>query len=152
MTEETEERELIEAARLGDAKAFGRLIYPYDGVILKLALRISKSEQEARTLYRNVLIAAYENLSNFRFECKFNSWIYRYATAVSIDYLKKQRPQRPDTFEAALATLTPHERMTLEWKHYLGESLETISEVMGTDKETSAQALIRGIRKLHEVS
>lgn len=50
--------------------------------------------------------------------------------------------------DAALAQLSPRERMVFEMKHYQGMKLRAIGEVLGTSEETVKNSLFRATQKL----
>ncbi len=50
--------------------------------------------------------------------------------------------------QAALAKLTPRERMVFELKHYQGLRLRTIGEMLNTTEETAKNTLFRATKKL----
>ncbi len=61
--------------------------------------------------------------------------------------LGREMGQRID---AAVALLSPRERMIFEMKHYQGLKLRAIGEVLGTSEETVKNSLFRATRKLRE--
>ena len=86
---------LIRAAQRGDAAAFEELVRRYDRAVLRLALHITGSEQDAQDIYQEVFLRAYQSLSRFRFECSFYTWLYRITSNLCLDYLRKrQRSQK----------------------------------------------------------
>jgi RNA polymerase sigma-70 factor (ECF subfamily) len=52
--------------------------------------------------------------------------------------------------DAAVALLSPRERMIFEMKHYQGLQLRAIGEVLGTSEEAVKNSLFRATRKLRE--
>lgn len=52
--------------------------------------------------------------------------------------------------DAAVAQLSPRERMIFEMKHYQGLKLRAIGEALGTSEETVKNSLFRATRKLRE--
>ena len=145
-----DERTLIREAQRGSSAAFLQLVRNYDAAILALALRLTAAEPDARRLYRETMMGVYENLAEFRYDGAFSTWIYRHVTRVSLDYLRRTGTARHGAMDEALQELTPRERMAVEWKHYLGERLETIGEMLGATEEAAVKALTSGIRKLSE--
>src|SRR5579872_45222 len=71
---------LVRGAQRGDRAAFEELVRHYDHAVLRLALHLTGSEQEAQDIYQDAFLKAYRNISNFRFECSFYTWIYRIVT------------------------------------------------------------------------
>lgn len=81
-------------AQRGNAAAFEQLVRLRDRAILKLAFRLTGSESDAQDLYQEAFLKAYKNLSSFRFECCFSTWIYGIATNVFLGYLRKKRVRK----------------------------------------------------------
>ena len=84
-----EERSLIDGARRGDGAAFGELVRRYDRQVLRLALRLVRSEEEARDIYQESFLRAFRALPGFRFECSFGTWLYRIVSGVALDHLRR---------------------------------------------------------------
>jgi len=82
---------LIRQAQHGNLKAFEELVRHYDKAVLRLAFHLTGSEQDAQDVCQEAFLNAYRNLSNFRFECSFYTWIYRIVTNQSLDWLRRRR-------------------------------------------------------------
>ena len=85
---------LIREVRRGNHAAFEKLVYAHDRHILKLALRITGSQADAQDAYQEIFLRAFKKLTNFRFECKFSTWLYRIATNVCLDHLRRKRARK----------------------------------------------------------
>ena len=85
---------LIRAAQSGNLAAFEALVRQYDKAVLRLALHITGSEQDAQDAYQEAFLSAYQNLPSFRFECSFYTWIYRIVTNRCLDTLRRRRRSR----------------------------------------------------------
>jgi RNA polymerase sigma-70 factor (ECF subfamily) len=88
--------ELIRGAQRGDRAAFEELVHQYDQAVLRLALHLTGSEQDARDIYQDAFLKAYRNLGSFRFECSFYTWIYRIVTNLCLDHLRKRQVRKED--------------------------------------------------------
>lgn len=88
--------ELIRGAQRGDRAAFEELVRQYDQAVLRLALHLTGSEQDARDVYQEAFLKAYRNLGSFRFECSFYTWIYRIVTNLCLDHLRKRQVRKED--------------------------------------------------------
>jgi RNA polymerase sigma-70 factor (ECF subfamily) len=88
--------ELIRGAQRGDRAAFEELVRQYDQAVLRLALHLTGSEQDARDIYQDAFLKAYRNLGSFRFECSFYTWIYRIVTNLCLDHLRKRQVRKED--------------------------------------------------------
>src|SRR5439155_15289202 len=83
--------QLIRAAQQGDCTAFEQLVQRYDRLVLRLTVHLTGSEDDGQDIYQEAFLRAYINLSRFRFECSFYTWIYRIATNLCLDHLRRQR-------------------------------------------------------------
>ncbi len=92
---EDAERQLIEAAQGGDQGAFTELVRIYDHSVLRIALRLLRSPEDARDAYQEAFLKVYRKLDSFRFQCRFHTWLYRIATNVCLDHLRRRRA-RPE--------------------------------------------------------
>jgi len=99
----TDEAALIRAAQKGDQDAFEQLVRGYDQGVLRLAYRLLRSSEEAYDIYQEAFFRVYKNLHQFRFDCSFQTWLYRIVTNLCLDALRKRkvRKEEPATVETA---------------------------------------------------
>ena len=90
-----DEQALIREAQAGNRLAFEELVHRYDQDVLRLALNMMRRTEDAHDIYQEVFLKVYRNLHRFRFECSFYTWIYRIATNVCLDHLRR-RSSRPE--------------------------------------------------------
>jgi RNA polymerase sigma-70 factor (ECF subfamily) len=88
--------DLIREAQRGNRAAFEDLVRQYDHAVLRLALHLTNSEQDAKDIYQDAFLKAYRNLGSFRFECSFYTWIYRIVTNLCLDHLRKKQVRKED--------------------------------------------------------
>ncbi|HKQ87241.1 MAG TPA: sigma-70 family RNA polymerase sigma factor [Candidatus Acidoferrales bacterium] len=91
-----EEHALVRKAQEGDRQSFDELVRRYDRDVLRLALNIVHRPEDARDIYQETFLKVYRNLHRFRFECSFYTWLYRVATNVGLDYLRRRTTRRED--------------------------------------------------------
>ncbi len=89
--------ELIREAQRGSRAAFEELVRHYDHSVLRLALHLTGSEQDAQDIYQEAFLKAYRHLGNFRFECSFYTWMYRIVTNLCLDQIRKKKTRREDS-------------------------------------------------------
>src|SRR5947209_17816665 len=87
---------LIREAQRGNRAAFEELVRQYDRAVLRLALHLTGSEQDAQDIYQEAFLKAYRNVGNFRFECSFYTWIYRIVSNLCLDHLRKRQVRKED--------------------------------------------------------
>ena len=90
------ENDLIREAQQGSRTAFDALVRQYDQAVLRLALHLTGSEQDAEDIHQEAFLKAYRYLGNFRFECSFYTWIYRIVTNLCLDLLRRRKSRRED--------------------------------------------------------
>ena len=91
-----EDNEFIREAQKGSRTAFDALVRRYDQSVLRLALHMLGSEQDAQDIHQEAFIKAYRHLGSFRFECSFYTWMYRIVTNLCLDQLRRRKSRRED--------------------------------------------------------
>lgn len=91
-----DEMESIRAAQSGDRAAFEELVRVYDQGVLRLAMNLLRSPEDARDVYQETFLRVYRSLGNFRFDCSFHTWLYRIATNLCLDQLRKRKVRREE--------------------------------------------------------
>src|SRR5512146_1056498 len=91
-----QEMELIREAQAGSRTAFDALVRQCEHQVLRLALHLTGSEQDAEDIYQEALLKAFRYIGNFRFECSFYTWIYRIVTNLCLDQLRRKKTRRED--------------------------------------------------------
>src|SRR6202140_2670197 len=94
---------LIRAAQRGDQEAFEQLVTAYDQSVLRLAMNLLRSPEDARDVYQEAFLRVFRNLHNFRFDCSFHTWLYRIVTNLCLDQLRKRKVRK----EGASGVTTP---------------------------------------------
>jgi RNA polymerase sigma-70 factor (ECF subfamily) len=91
-----QDAELIREAQKGSRDAFDSLVRQYDQAVLRLALHLTGSEQDAQDIHQEAFLKAYRHIGSFRFECSFYTWIYRIVTNLCLDLLRRRKTRRED--------------------------------------------------------
>ena len=91
-----DDTQLIRGAQLGDAAAFEELVRQYDRAVLRLAVHLTRSQEDGQDIYQEAFLRAYINIGSFRFECSFYTWIYRIVTNLCLDHLRKRSSRYRD--------------------------------------------------------
>jgi RNA polymerase sigma-70 factor (ECF subfamily) len=88
---ELSDRELAVAARGGDMPAFETLVVRKTPAVVSLARRILGDAEDARDVAQMVFVRVWEQIGRYDDQYSFNTWLYRIATNLSIDYLRSSR-------------------------------------------------------------
>lgn len=96
MTPKTDEAALIRAVQGGDQDAFAQLVRSYDQSVLRLAMNLLRSPEDARDVYQEAFLRVYRNIHTFRFDCSFHTWLYRIVTNICLDHLRKRKVRKEE--------------------------------------------------------
>lgn len=91
-----DEATLIHAVQRGDQDAFEQLVRAYDQSVLRLAMNLLRSPEDARDVYQEAFLRVYRNIHSFRFDCSFHTWLYRIVTNICLDYLRKRKVRKEE--------------------------------------------------------
>ncbi|RYL94243.1 RNA polymerase sigma factor SigW [Sporolactobacillus sp. THM7-4] len=89
---EYKEKRLIKKVKKGDHQAFAELVDKYKNSVYSICLRMVGNSQEAEDLSQETFIRAYKHIDQFDTDRKFSTWIFRIATNLSIDFLRRKKP------------------------------------------------------------
>lgn len=172
--------EIIQRTLGGEPEAFNLLIRRWERHIYGLALRMLGQDDDARDICQETFLSAYRNLSKFRGDAKFSSWIYRIALncchtrlrgrgnrdlsldqqleeqgfepATSIEHLNDdlQREQIADMVKRALAGLPPEMRQVIIMKEYQGLKFHEIAEILDIPVSTVKTRVYTGLNQLKQ--
>lgn len=96
MTDRSDEGTLIRAAQRGDQDAFEQLVRSYDHNVLRMAMNLLHSREDARDVYQEAFLRVYRNLPNFRFDCSFSTWLYRIVANLCLDQLRRRKVRKEE--------------------------------------------------------
>ena len=85
------ERQTVDAAKLGDASAFRALSERHSQRILHTMYRITKNREDAEDAYQDSLLKAYTHIKDFDGRSSFSTWLTRIAINSALMILRKKR-------------------------------------------------------------
>ena len=86
--------QIIQSCLSGNTDSFKFLVDKYQVRIINTCYKYTKNLDDAQDVAQEVFIKAYSNLSKFKFESKFYSWIYRIAVNTSLNYINSKEKRR----------------------------------------------------------
>jgi RNA polymerase sigma-70 factor (ECF subfamily) len=86
----------VEGRTTGPALAFDSIVQEHKNRIYTYICRLTQNDPEAEDLTQEVFVRAYQSFSAFRREAAVDTWLYRIATNLVIDRVRRSRraPQR----------------------------------------------------------
>ncbi len=166
---------LITACQQGDREAFRRLFETYKDKVYSMALyALHGDASTAEDITQEVFVRLFTRMNQFRRESDFSTWLYRMVANACIDEYRRRRrcvpletmdavsDRRPasdpgsdyarieltDSVRAALADLTPEQRVTILLKYFEELSYDEMARVLDCSKGTIASRLNRGLKIL----
>jgi RNA polymerase sigma factor (sigma-70 family) len=161
----------------GDTECFACLLDRYSRQVFSLIVKIVGNREDAEELAQDTFLKAFKNLSSFKGDSSFSTWIYRiaYNTAISETRKKKQEflsidetmmenvseddvaatmgsdsnETRIDKLNAALAKLPPDERAMITLFYMKEKSVEEIAEITTLSVANVKVKLFRIRKKLY---
>src|SRR6476660_6083466 len=91
-----DESSLIRAVQNGDQDAFEQLVRAYDHSVLRLAVNLLRSPEDAQDVYQEAFLRVYKNIHAFRFDCSFHTWLYRIVTNICLDQMRRRKVRREE--------------------------------------------------------
>jgi len=82
---------LVKQAQAGDIKAFEKLVEIYDKHVMQIAFSMMGNLQDAQDIYQETFIRVFNNVSTFRFQSHFKTWLTRIVINLSINLRRKHR-------------------------------------------------------------
>ena len=76
----------------GDQNAFSDIVSLYQHKLYQICYRMLGNKQEAEDISQEAFVRAYINLHSFDQKRKFSTWLYRIATNLCIDRIRKKKP------------------------------------------------------------
>ena len=88
---ELPDRDLAIRARGGEMVAFETLVTRKTSAVVSLARRIVGNSEDARDVAQMVFLRVWNEIHRYDEKYSFNTWLYRIATNLSIDFLRSSR-------------------------------------------------------------
>ncbi|WLR42028.1 RNA polymerase sigma factor SigW [Bacillus carboniphilus] len=82
----------IKQVKKGDQDAFAEIVDLYKDKVYQLSYRMLGNSHEAEDIAQEAFIRAYVNIHSYDTKRKFSTWLYRIATNLSIDRIRKKKP------------------------------------------------------------
>ncbi|GGA45910.1 RNA polymerase sigma factor SigW [Paenibacillus physcomitrellae] len=83
---------LVKLARKGNQDAFAELVELYKDKVFHLAYRMLNNRHESEDIVQETFLRVYKNWDKYDENQKFSTWMYRIATNLCIDRLRKRKP------------------------------------------------------------
>ena len=152
------EQELVARAREGDERAFEQLVADNEKRVYNLCRRLAGNPEDGAELAQEAFLNAWRGLPRFQGESSFATWIYRLASNVCIDFLRKEKRRRSLSMTVSLDgeegerqgavargldRLSPEHRQALVLRELQGLSYAEIGRALGLEEGTVKSRISR---------
>lgn len=76
----------------GDREAFAEVVELYKDKVFQICYRMLGNRHEAEDIAQEAFVRAYVNIHSYSLGRKFSTWLYRIATNLCIDRIRKKKP------------------------------------------------------------
>jgi RNA polymerase sigma-70 factor (ECF subfamily) len=124
-TELRNEQQMIASILSGELHLFHELIRPYERRVYVMALSLLKNEADAEDAAQEAFLKAYRNLSNFRGESKFGTWVISITLNEARSRLRRTKAVPMESLDEppdAEGHVSP--ALLRDWREIPSESLE----------------------------
>ncbi|MBX7108790.1 MAG: RNA polymerase sigma factor [Chitinophagales bacterium] len=171
--------ELIDQVLAGTASAFAELVNRHQRYVFSLALRFTKSREDAEEIAQDCFVKAYRSMAAFQRTSKFTTWLYGIVYHTSMTFLRKKRldvqsiddeatyvqvedtasdmkaslveeKSRAEYLEKAIGLLLPDDAVILTLFYRGEQSLEEIAAATGYEANTVKVKLHRARQRLRD--
>ncbi len=80
-----DDRALVQQAKAGDFEAFEKLFDRHRDLVYRFAYQMAPRRDDAEDIVQEVFVRAFQNLSRYRDEAKFTTWLLRIASNLGTD-------------------------------------------------------------------
>ena len=90
---------LLARAKSGSDEAFEQLMTPLENLIWRVCWHYMGNREDASDCGQETMIKIWRNLSGYRGDCTFESWVYRIAANCCLDALRRRKRDRNVSME-----------------------------------------------------
>src|ERR1700723_3544855 len=119
------EAEMITAILAGDTQLYHELIHPHERCVYLMALSLVKNEADAEDIAQEAFLKAFRNLSKFRAESKFSTWLISIALNEARSKLRQKKAMKIESLDAGSEEdghVSP--AILRDWREVPSEALE----------------------------
>lgn len=102
------EADLVAALRRGEDASYEQLVREHGGALLAVARRYLRSEDDARDVVQEALIAAFRGIARFSADAKLSTWLHRIVVNCALMRLRSRRRRPEQSIDELLPSFDEH--------------------------------------------
>ena len=152
-TEERDEAQMIAKILAGDSQLFHELIRPYERRIYVMALSFLHNEADAEDTAQEAFLKAFRNLSSFRGEAKFGTWLVSITLNEARSRIRSRNTMKMESLDEPPDDHGPTSPYLLrDWKEIPSEALERKEiRLLLQDAITALPLIYREVFQLRDI-
>lgn len=91
MNNNKEDWSIVQSCLDGNKEAYARLVEKYEKSVFNITYRLTGGSKDAKDITQEAFLKAYNSLKQVRPEFKFSNWLFKIATNLCKDQLKKRK-------------------------------------------------------------
>ena len=173
ISDDDDDRVLVERCRHGDREAFTTLVVRYQRPIYNAAFWILHKAEDASDISQIVFLKVAERLDDYDPKYKFFSWIYRIAINESLNLLRRKdheeeldeemdvpgadsadplwqlsAAERSRRVQSTLKSMATNDRVVLTLRHFSECSYQEMAQILELDEKTVKSRLFEARQRL----
>ena len=128
-----DDKHIIRKVLCGESGEYVHILNRYGQQVFNLVVHIVSNREDAEELTQDIFMKAFRQLSSFKEESSFSTWLYRIATNTALTAVRKRR----------------YDKIRLDENAYIDITDELIDESLDNDCEEQLQRLSQAIDKLN---
>src|SRR5947209_2885021 len=103
------DKALLQRARSGDTGAVDEILARHERQVFRFWLRMCGNEEDARDVLQETLLAAFQNLHDFRGDAQLSTWLYQIARSYCLKSRRRGagEPERTEPLDKPEAAAVP---------------------------------------------
>jgi len=85
----------LRRAQKGNAQAFEQLVTPHEQMLWRVCWHYTHHQEDAADCLQETMLKAWRAIGSYRGDCALTSWLYRIASTVCLDFLRRQKRLPP---------------------------------------------------------
>ena len=169
-----EDRQLIEEYLSGNGDALEGLVTKYQKMVYSLAYRLTNDMDAAQDVTQETFIKVMKGMKTFKMKSSFKTWVYRVATNVCLNHMRKKNPATLELDAAvvqsssnvltsmitqeqgihlkrALHRLTERQKLAVTLRTMEGLSCRETADIMGCSEGAVKAHYHNGVKRLKEI-
>ncbi len=166
----------IKKIQSGNPEYFNKIVERYAKLIFSLLYEMTNNYEDTKDLTQETFLKAFKNIGTYEGKSKFDTWLYRIAYNVGIDYWRRQRKRRfvdidsirkidqaysgrsnnnlytglNEVLQKGLQQLTQRQRAAVVLSYFHGFTIKEIGSVLGCSEATVRVHIFRAFNKLRK--